>query len=162
MENCKLNAGSLVYTCYGKTGPTGPTGPTGSVQSLDSILLGNDGIITIASKANVSLGTIVNQTGSTISYTSPDSVILSPGTYLIQFSTLVANTSSSGDRGASLAVNGVIIPTASEYVSSGTSQIAIVLQHNITVNNTDKITIINASTVSNNYHDSSLSVLKIG
>ena len=58
-------------------------------------------------------------------------------------------------------VNGVAANNASEYVPATTTQTQIALQHSITIAGNTTIQISNESTVSNNYHDSSLSILKI-
>ncbi len=148
----------------GLTGATGPTGPTGATPtiSLDSILVSNDGLQTVTTNSALNLGTVINTTGTNITFTAPNTVnITTPGTYYVLFEVLAANTSTSGDVGASMEINGTIVPTASEYVSSTTTQTQFVLQHNITITSNSTITINNNSTVSNNYHDSSISVIKI-
>lgn len=143
-------------------GPTGPTGPSGTVVALDSILVDNDGIQTVAPNSLVDLGTVINSTGTSATFTAPNTVTLDAGTYYILYETLVSNTSTAGDVGASMLLNGTVVSNASEYVPATSTQTQIVLQHNATVVDGTTISINNGSSVSNNYHDSSLSIIKIG
>lgn len=96
-------------------------------------------------------------------FTAPNIITLNePGTYLMHFDSLIRNTAaSSGDVGASLLINGVVAPNASEYVSATTTETQISLQHSVTINDPANVTIQNLSTASNNYHDTSLSVIKL-
>lgn len=150
-------------TLIGPQGPMGPQGPQGpaGATTVESILVGNDGTQTVTANSLVNLGTVVNSYGANITFTSPSTITLLAGTYYIVFQSLVANSSSSGDVGASMQVNGVVVPVAAKYVSATTTQTQIVLLYNLTVTSATTITILNASTVSNIYHDPSLSVLKL-
>ena len=145
----------------GPTGPTGATGPT-PVVALDSTLVDNDGEQTVTAGSLVNLGTVINMTGTSAIYTAPDTVSLAAGTYYIHYDALISNTSTAGDVGASLLINGVVANNAAEYVPATTTETQISLQHSLTVTSTTLVTIQNASTVSNQFHDSSLFVLKIG
>ncbi len=145
----------------GATGATGPTGPTATV-ALDSILVDND--VTMLTPANtlVDLGDVINMTGTSIIFTAPDTVTLDPGTYYIVYTTLVSNDATPGDVGASMVIDGTVVSNAAEYVPATTTQTQIVLQHNVNIADAGTtLQIRNASTVSNNYHDSSLSVIKL-
>lgn len=156
----------------GATGPTGaqgiqgligPTGPTGSVSALDSMLVDNDGIQTVAASTLVDLGTVINTTGSSITFTTPSTVNLTvPGTYYILAEMLIANTSTAGDIGASMLINGTVVPNASEYAAATSTETQIVLQHSVTITTPTTVQLNNGSTVSNDYHDTSLWILKIG
>lgn len=146
----------------GPTGPTGATGPTGTVAALDSILVDNDGIQAVDANALVDLGAVINSTGTSATFTAPSTVTLAAGTYLISYEALINNVADTGDVGASLLVNGTVAGNASEYVPATTTQTQINLQHSITVTDPTTISIRNGSTVQNNFHDSSLSILKIG
>ena len=147
----------------GNTGDIGPTGPTGPTLSIDSILVDNDGTQSVTASSLVDLGTVINSTGSSITFTSPNTINLTEsGTYLIQYDALIANTSTAGNVGASLLINGSVVPNASEYVPASTNQAQFVLQHNLTITTATTVSISNNSSVSNDYHDSSLSILKIG
>ena len=147
----------------GPIGPTGPTGPKGPSVALDSILVDNDGTQIVAANSLINLGTLINSTGTSLTFTAPSTVNLSPGTYYILYESLISNVAGSpGDVGASLLLNGSIVNNASEYVPATTTQTQIVLQHNVTLTSTSTIQIKNISNVRNSYHDSSLSVIKIG
>ena len=74
----------------------------------------------------------------------------------------ISNAGATGDVGASLLVNGVVAPNASEYVAATTTETQITLQHSITVTTPTTISVSNNSPVSNIYHDSSLSLIKLG
>lgn len=146
----------------GVTGPTGPTGATGNTPLINSILVDNDGTQAVSSRSLVNLGTLINSTGTTLTYTSPNTVNLEPGTYYILYEVLISNTSTAGDIGASLLLNGESVNNASEYIPSNSIQNQIVLQHNVTITENSIIQVKNNSNVSNNYHDSSLSILRLG
>ena len=146
----------------GLQGVVGPTGPTGPAVTIDSALVDNDGTQTVAADSLVDLGTLINSTGTSITFTSPNTINLAePGSYYILYSTLVSNTGAAGDVGASLLVNGTVVNNASEYVPATSTQTQIVAQHSLTITDPTTITISNESTVSNDYHDSSLSIIKI-
>lgn len=142
--------------CCTNAVPTPTPTPT-----IDSILVDNDGEQSVAANNLVDLGEIINSTGTSITYTSPNTVTLEPGTYYILWECLVFNESTAGDIGASMLVNGVVAPNASEYMPATETETQSILQHNITVTADTTISILNASTVTNNYHDSSLSVIKL-
>lgn len=146
----------------GPTGPTGATGPVGTFTGLDSILVDNDETQAVTSNSLVNLGSVINSTGSSITFSTPSTVTLTePGTYYILYEALVSNVAAAGDVGATMLVNGVAANNDSEYVPATTTQTQIALQHSITIAGNTTIQISNESTVSNNYHDSSLSILKI-
>ncbi len=97
-----------------------------------------------------------------MTFTSPNTVNLTvPGTYYILYECLISNVSTAGDVGASMLINGTVVGNAAEYVPATSTQTQIVLQHNVTIAEPTTLTIENRSTVSNNYHDSSLSIIKI-
>ncbi len=145
--------------CYGPTGPTGPTGPA---ASIDTLLVSNDGRIATVANANLNLGVLVNSTGDSITFTSPDTISLEEaGTYIIQFTATAVNTEATGDIGASLNVNGTIVPAASLYESTQTNPLTIVLNYSLTITTNTNITVSNNSTVSNTYHDASIQITKV-
>ena len=147
----------------GPTGATGPTGPTGPSATIDSILVDYDETQAVSSGSFVDLGTVINSTGTSLTFNAPDTVnLIEPGTYFIQFSALVANTSTPGDVGASMLIDGIVAHNASEYILASSVETKISLQHSVTTTAMTTVQIRNSSTVSNNYHDASLSVLKLG
>ncbi len=146
----------------GPTGTTGEIGPTGPRAVIDSILVGFDGTQTVQSNDNLELGVLVNSTGTAFTYTSPNQITINEaGTYLLNFSSIINNTNAAGDLGVSLQVNSTVIPTASEYIVTQTASFSSELQHNYNASPGDVITVINLSPVSNNYHDVTLSILKL-
>lgn len=163
IQEYELNAPKCccVNAVVGPTGPTGPTGPEATV-SLDSILVDNDGTQTVTAGSLVNLGSEINSTGSALTFTAPNTITVEPGSYYILYESLISNTAAAGDVGASLIINGTVAANASEYVPATSTQTQIALQHNMTVGATTTIQVRNNSNVSNDYHDSSLSVIKIG
>lgn len=126
------------------------------------MLVDNDGTQTVTANTLVDLGSIINSTGTSITFTSPNVVNLGVGTYILLFESLISNTSSdSGDVGASMLVNGTVVPNASEYTPATTTQSQFVLMHSLTVTAATTVSIRNGSSVSNQYHDTSLLILKI-
>ena len=148
----------------GATGATGATGPTGPTATIDSILVDNDGSQTVTANSLVDLGETINSTGTSLTFADPDTVnLVEPGTYLISYESLISNTAGSpGDVEASLLINGTVINNASEYVPATQTQTQINLQHNVTITEPATVQIQNTSTVSNIYHDSSLSIIRLG
>lgn len=144
-------------------GDTGPTGPTGPKATIDSILVVNDGTQTIVTNGELNLGTLVNSTGTSLSFTSPNDIIVNEtGTYLVNVSSIINNApGSSGDLGLSLLINNTVVPTASEYIVTQTAAFSSELQHNFSATSGDIITVENRSTVSNNYHDLTISVIRL-
>ncbi len=146
----------------GPTGPMGATGPTGATPIIPSSLIDNDNTLTVPVNGLVDLGTVINTTGTAITFTAPNTVTLNQaGTYFILYHCLVANTSAAGSVGASMLVNGTVVGNASEYVPATTDEVQIALQHSITITSPTTISISNRSNVSNEYHDSSLYIMKI-
>lgn len=147
----------------GLTGPTGPQGPTGPAGTNASILVNNANSQTVNTNTLLNLGTLINTTGSAMTFTPTNTVNLTAsGTYLIIFTTLVENTNTAGDAGASLLVNNVVATNASAYGPATTAFKEITLIHNVTIAAATTLTISNGSTVSNNYKNATMSVLKIG
>lgn len=147
----------------GPTGPTGATGPTGPTATLASILTVNDSTQSVPTNALVNLGDEINSTGTSLTYTAPNTItITEPGTYLINFTSLIVNGGTAGDIGATLQINGVSILTSSTYVPSTTiNATTIELTHNYNAVVGDEITITNTSTVANDFIDPTLSVVKL-
>ena len=166
-----INSGTTTNTVLdfvipaGATGPTGAigaTGPTGPSSTIDSILTGYDGIQPVAANGNLDLGTLVNTTGTSLSFNAPNTITVNEaGTYLINFSSIIYNTNAAGDLGVSLRINGTTVPTASEYIVTQTSAFSSELQHNYNAQVGDTITLVNQSTVSNSYHAVTLSIIRL-
>lgn len=150
----------------GVQGPQGIQGEPGPAASIESMLVANAALQTVAAGNNINLGAIVNNTSSaSIAYTAPDTITLSSGTYYIVASFLTRNTVADGNVGATLRVNGATVGTASEYFTSeSTTPVTVVLQHNLTVvtGATAALTLANASTTSIDYQNLTFSVLKLG
>lgn len=164
---CNNNEKKVAFIgCLGPTGPTGstgPQGPTGSTPTIDSILVDNDGTQVVQTNSLVDLGELINSTGTSLVYNPSNTITLAPGTYYILYVCLVSNApGQTGDVGASLIVNGTAVNNASEYVPATTTQTQIALQHNLTVTSFTTISIKNVSSAANNFHDSSLSIIKLG
>lgn len=109
------------------------------------------------------MGTLVNSTGTSLSFTSPNDIIVNEtGTYLVNVSSIINNApGSSGDLGLSLLINNTVVPTASEYIVTQTAAFSSELQYNFSATSGDIITVENRSTVSNNYHDLTISVIRL-
>lgn len=148
--------------CYGPTGPTGATGPTGPIATIDSILIAYDRTQTVTTNSKLNLGVIINSTGTEFTFTAPNKLTINTdGTYLLNFSSIINSAGIAGDLGVSMMINGVVIPTAAEYIPYQAGFFSSELQHNYNASAGDIITFINASSGSNNYHDITLSVLRL-
>ncbi len=80
---------------------------------------------------------------------------------MLNFSSIINNAGTPGDLGVTLQINGVTVPTASEYIANQATSFSSELQHNFVASAGDIITFINTSPVSNNYHDITLSIIKL-
>ena len=147
----------------GPTGPTGATGATGPLATNDCILTGMDGKQSVAATKNINLGVVINSTGASLTFTSPYTIrFASAGTYLIQVSSIIFNTTASKcNLGMTLNINGVSVPTASEYIATQTAVFTALLQHNYTAKVGDTLTVSNNSTGSNNYYDITVSIVRL-
>src|SRR5574344_1150861 len=141
----------------GKQGDVGPQGPAG-VNYLDSILLSFDRKQVVNTNSLVQFNSTINQTGTSITFNSPSTITVQSGTYFILFCALIANDSTAGDVGASIQVDGIIVPSASQYVPASSVQAQMVLQHSITVTVQTTIQVKNISPVANDFHDASISI----
>ena len=145
----------------GITGPTGPTGPS-TQSTIDSALTAYDGTQTIASNGTLSLGVLINSTGTSISFTAPNTITINtPGTYLINVSSIIDNAGTAGDLGITMQINGTTVPTASEYIANQATAFSSELQHNYNASAGDTITLINTSSASNDYHDTTVSIIRL-
>ena len=145
----------------GATGPTGPTGPTGAegLSEISSLLVANSADQTVADGGLLNLGSGVGGVGTDIELTSPTAITLPEGTYLITAS--VSSTGAS-QSGVSIAIDGVAVPTAGQYVSTSTP-ISVTIQHVTTVGSgdTQTVSLINQSGEENVYDDLTFSIIKL-
>ena len=147
----------------GATGATGPTGAAGAINTPPNILIGYDADQVVSSNGTVDFGNLINSTGSSITFAPPSTVTLQdPGTYYILYTALIYNTSTAGDVGATIEINGVPTHNASQYVPATFTETQMVLQHSVMITAPVTITVRNLSNVSNSFHDSSLAIFKLG
>lgn len=159
----------------GATGPTGPQGiqgvpgpqgPAGSVATLENMVVGtnNTQSQTVASGSNLSLGTLIESIGNEITFTSPNTINLAPGTYYINFKSLVSNTAGgSGTAGATLYINDQSVTSASMYLPTAQTANSIGFQHIVSVSaESTPVVVKNVGTVSNDYSLTSLAVIRLG
>lgn len=86
---------------------------------------------------------------------------LEPGQYLVNFVTDASRTSS-GPLGTALALNGAVLPYASDSVSSTASNDErITLSSIVNVTDPSTLTVVNSTTNNNIYTNSALSVVKL-
>ena len=152
------------YTCCASpicaVGATGPTGPTGTAVA-NSLLTSNIADQTVTTTSLLNLGTEVNSTGTAITFTAPNTINLTPGSYLIQAFTLGTDATGTTGVGLELQVNSTGVPTATiEYVN-GTGQNTLYVQHNLDVAANSTVTFANNTTGSVDYSGTSVSVIKI-
>ena len=147
----------------GATGPIGPQGPAGpaGVSEISAILTANPATQTVASGGLFDLGAVVGAVSTDVSFTPPSTLTFSEGTYLIS-ANVVTSAGNTGASGASLAVNGVVVPTASIYTTSTTEQ-SIVLQHVLVVpaGSTSTLTVVNEDADATGYQNVTVSAVKL-
>lgn len=132
--------------------------------STNNILLSNLATQTVQANNNLALGNVVASNGRSITYNSPTTVLLTPGTYYVTANVIGYNPpTSTGEVGVSIDVNGTPVPTASQYIPATTTQSLLSVQSIVTVptGNTYTLTLNNGSTDATDYVDSSLTVIKL-
>ncbi|MEG2348236.1 MAG: hypothetical protein RSB67_01130 [Clostridia bacterium] len=149
----------------GHTGPmgiTGANGKNGTVATNNNILVANCSSQTVICGNNLNLGNIISLDGSDICYTLPSTIELcTPGTYLVEFSALVCDTTCTGNVGATILKDGVAIPNASLYYNSGEIPAIITLKTLVKVTTSTNIAIANISNLALMYEFSNLLILKL-
>lgn len=146
----------------GATGPTGPIGATGAtgVVDIDSAFVVNEAEQTVASGANLNLGT-TSVAGEDIGFVAPDTITLQPGTYYINFESIVTNTADTGPAGVTIYQDGVAVPSTARYLDGTAVGGNITSQYLFTTTAQTDITVVNGSTVSNDYEQTNMSIIKL-
>lgn len=148
----------------GETGPAGPqgeVGPQGPAGVSETLLVANNTEQSVATDELIDLGSEINTLGTSITFTAPDVITLSEGTYNIIFNSLVSNTDASGIAGATLFVDGTAVSTAATYIPATTTDSQIVIQHSLNAADGTEIAFVNDSPVSNDYNFVNVSVIKL-
>ena len=155
----------------GPAGATGPTGPAGEVGPTGPA--GADGTTATASNAlayTVAAGEVdagelvpletVNIQGADITQQGDNTLLLQPGTYLVQF---VSDVGGSNEQvGASLQNGAGQIANAATLISSdGNDTLRVVLSSIVTVTEADTLAVVNNTDETLEYQRSSLTVTKL-
>ena len=125
------------------------------------MLVANVATQAVTANSNVVLGTTQATNGTSISYTAPDTVNLQPGTYLVEYTAVVNDTTGTGNIGGTILFNDTALPYASTYYDNETDSDTIKLQAIVTANTASTIKVQNQSTVTLNYINSNLIVVKL-
>ena len=158
----------------GEQGPIGPQGPQGEqgpagVTEISAVLTSEPNVQTVTNGAALSLGSVVGSVSDDITFTAPNTLTFSEGSYLVNVNVSGANgepntteNDDSSTKGASVVIDGTAVPTASYYVTSSTSE-NFTLQHLFTVGEGDtaELTVRNDSGVQNTYQALSVSAIKL-
>lgn len=148
--------------CLSVTGPTGPTGPAGTSAITGSLMTNNSANESIQTNAQLSLGELVNTSGTGALYDGTNSITIQEnGTYLIQFKTLATNTAST-DVGVGIYINNVKAdPGSVTFTGTQNAPYPLFVQYNITATAGTIITIKNPTNSTVDYNYSNLSLLRI-
>ena len=169
-SECSCQRGCLLQRCcqgninripIGTIPPPTPIPTPTPISTASAIMLANETTQTVASGGLLNLGGIITNSGQDIIYTSPNTITLSPGTYYISFSSVVTNTDGAGSAGITIQENGVAVPSTAKYVEGTAVGEVVGTQYLITATDTTQISVVNLSTVSNNYAQSNLIVTKL-
>ena len=142
----------------GPTGPTGPagatgaTGPAGSPPPLNALYATNVGTQTLASTGDdASFDTNQVEEGSAITHTAstPTFTLGESGIYLISYSAVASNTTSTGTVGVELENNSTPVPGSESQATIATTSNVANLAATVLVNVTGTATITLASTENN-------------
>lgn len=145
----------------GPIGPTGPTGPTGATATNQFMELANVVSQTVENNALINLGKIVTYAEGSIIYTTPNTVTLTRGSYLLTL-TAIATRTTAGNVGASIVVNGATVTTSSPYFAVlANAQAQITVQAIITIGANSNIVIENEAGASVTYSKSTLTITKL-
>ena len=145
----------------GPAGEVGPTGPTGVVEPIDSLLTNNLTEQTVAAGDAINLGGAITTLGDGITFTAPDTINLETGTYYISFDGVGLNTLDAGEVGTTFYLDGAAVTSTAKYLPSSTTGLNLTNQYLFTTAAPTTLTIVNGSTVSNNYESVTVSVIKL-
>lgn len=104
---------------------------------------------------------MVKCVGSGIALTAPDTITVTPGTYMLIFSGVAEGTAGCAALGAAIEINGTPIATASCHFYAGNDPSPLMLQHMFTAVVPAKVTVRNNAAASLKYSDITLSLLKL-
>lgn len=145
----------------GETGATGATGATGVVEPIDSLFTNNLETQTVTAGSTLDLGSATTILGDGITFTSPNTIGLEPGTYYISFDSVASNTEDAGEVGTTFYLDGVAVANTAKYLPASTITSNLTNQYLVTVAEATTLTVVNDSTVSNDYEAVSVAVVKL-
>lgn len=145
----------------GATGATGPAGPAGATATNENAMLFNPAAQTVAAGDALSFtGTQINSTGD-ITASGTDGLTLTAGEYLVTFRS-DAVTADAGVLGASLALDGTVLPYATTLISSPAAETqGLTLTAILDLTAAQTLTVINSSGAEATYTNSTLTVVKL-
>ena len=146
----------------GATGATGPAGPAGETATNQNAMLYavDTQIVPRGSTLNFTASKI-NSTDGSITASGTDGLILTDGQYLVNFVSDV-NVSAAGDGGVALALDGTALPHAvSSIFTSDTEGGRTALTTIVTLSESGTLSVINNSTNTISYENSTLTVVKL-
>ena len=155
----------------GATGAQGPIGPQGEqgVQGeqgpagiSEGALFANSATQSVAQNDTLDLGAQEGVVGDSITFTAPNTITLTEGSYLIDASALVLGTEGASN-GFGIAVDGATTPASSKYTTSGTNTDLNVKRFvTVPAGSTSTVTLVNGGTDTTTYDDLALSIIKLG
>lgn len=145
----------------GATGRAGPAGEDGTTATNQNALLYAPAAQTVADGGTVALGTnVINSTGD-IAPSGTDGVTLSPGEYLVTFSSDTSNAAA-GNLGAAIALNGTALPEAvSSVTTDAAGQDRTSLSTIVTITEPGTVSVLNNTGNDVTYANSTLTVTKL-
>lgn len=166
-KNCDKTITPIFVPCRGERGPIGPQGPVGppgptGTTTTDSIMLTKMESQIRESKASLNLGTKINSTGTSITFSAPSTITLSKGSYLIQVFSVATNENGTSKPTIAITVDGVIIPTTSLTYEKSNKPSPLFVQHNLTIESPVIINIVNSGTECLKYVGTTISIIKLG
>lgn len=146
----------------GPAGPQGPAGADGTAATTENALRYNTATVTTAAGANVDLPTVqINSPDGSITESGTDGLTLAPGQYLLSFTSDVGSTST-GNAGAALALDGAPIPSASASVRQTPSDVERITINTIAnVDAPSTLTVQNNTSTPNTFTNSTLTAVKL-
>lgn len=146
----------------GATGAAGPAGPAGETATNENAMLyAEDAQIVPSATALSFTGSQINSPDGSITASGTEGLTLTSGQYLVNFASDV-NISAAGEAGAALALDGTVLPyAASSIPTSDTEGGRIALTAVLDLADTAVLTVVNNTTDSNTYENSTLTVVKL-
>ena len=146
----------------GPQGPIGPQGPVGPVATGEVLALSGVACQPVPTSESLNLGAVVTTSGTAITFTAPNTITLNQaGLYAVTYNGTACDPTQT-EIGLAVAQNDVPIPSATtEFTKAVDTTATVSVATVITAAAGDTITVINPTSATVNYGNSSVTVVKL-